>query len=98
MPFDRRHQTRSLASELCVCVGRLNREEGEGAWCPQGELEPSDSQYLQVRICSALKTENMFGHVAPLVCWSPGGPGGCFPVSVFRLENTDGLGFFHILK
>uniref|UniRef100_A0A8D3B3Q1 Discoidin domain-containing receptor 2 n=1 Tax=Scophthalmus maximus TaxID=52904 RepID=A0A8D3B3Q1_SCOMX len=27
---------------------RLNREEGEGAWCPEGQLEPSDSQYLQV--------------------------------------------------
>ncbi|CAL8335094.1 unnamed protein product [Gadus morhua 'NCC'] len=27
---------------------RLNREEGDGAWCPEGELEPSDSQYLQV--------------------------------------------------
>uniref|UniRef100_A0A672GDS7 receptor protein-tyrosine kinase n=1 Tax=Salarias fasciatus TaxID=181472 RepID=A0A672GDS7_SALFA len=27
---------------------RLNREEGEGAWCPQGQLEPSDTQYLQV--------------------------------------------------
>uniref|UniRef100_A0A3Q3XAQ6 receptor protein-tyrosine kinase n=1 Tax=Mola mola TaxID=94237 RepID=A0A3Q3XAQ6_MOLML len=27
---------------------RLNWEEGDGAWCPQGQLEPSDSQYLQV--------------------------------------------------
>ncbi|CAL8263338.1 unnamed protein product [Boreogadus saida] len=27
---------------------RLNREGGDGAWCPEGELEPSDSQYLQV--------------------------------------------------
>ncbi|CAJ1069644.1 discoidin domain-containing receptor 2 isoform X1 [Xyrichtys novacula] len=27
---------------------RLNREEGDGAWCPEGQLEPSDSQYLQV--------------------------------------------------
>uniref|UniRef100_A0A3Q3IZE4 receptor protein-tyrosine kinase n=1 Tax=Monopterus albus TaxID=43700 RepID=A0A3Q3IZE4_MONAL len=26
---------------------RLNREEGDGAWCPEG-LEPSDTQYLQV--------------------------------------------------
>ncbi|KAG7255989.1 hypothetical protein CRUP_020971, partial [Coryphaenoides rupestris] len=32
----------------CVCVCRLNKEGGEGAWCPEGELEPSDSQYLQV--------------------------------------------------
>uniref|UniRef100_A0A667X8E8 receptor protein-tyrosine kinase n=1 Tax=Myripristis murdjan TaxID=586833 RepID=A0A667X8E8_9TELE len=24
------------------------RWEGDGAWCPQGQLEPSDSQYLQV--------------------------------------------------
>lgn len=37
---------------------------------------------------------NTLGHVTLLVCWSPGDPGGCFPVSVFRLENTDGLGFF----
>lgn len=27
---------------------RLNHEEGEGAWCPQEQPEPSDSQYLQV--------------------------------------------------
>ncbi|XP_061586604.1 discoidin domain-containing receptor 2 isoform X1 [Cololabis saira] len=27
---------------------RLNREEGDGAWCPKGQLEPSDRQYLQV--------------------------------------------------
>ncbi|XP_023254913.1 discoidin domain-containing receptor 2-like, partial [Seriola lalandi dorsalis] len=27
---------------------RLNREEGDGAWCPEGQQEPSDSQYLQV--------------------------------------------------
>ncbi|KAM4576078.1 discoidin domain-containing receptor 2 isoform 1-T1 [Odontesthes bonariensis] len=26
---------------------RLNREEGDGAWCPKGQ-EPSDNQYLQV--------------------------------------------------
>uniref|UniRef100_A0AAQ5XTU7 Discoidin domain-containing receptor 2 n=1 Tax=Amphiprion ocellaris TaxID=80972 RepID=A0AAQ5XTU7_AMPOC len=24
------------------------RSEGDGAWCPEGQLEPSDSQYLQV--------------------------------------------------
>lgn len=29
---------------------RLNREEGDGAWCPEGQLEPSDSQYLQVNL------------------------------------------------
>ncbi|XP_077942533.1 discoidin domain-containing receptor 2 isoform X1 [Gasterosteus aculeatus] len=27
---------------------RLNREEGDGAWCPEGQLGPSDSQFLQV--------------------------------------------------
>ncbi|XP_029018927.1 discoidin domain-containing receptor 2 isoform X2 [Betta splendens] len=27
---------------------RVNREEGDGAWCPKGQLEPSDTQYLQV--------------------------------------------------
>ncbi|KAF6716962.1 Discoidin domain-containing receptor 2, partial [Oryzias melastigma] len=27
---------------------RLNREDGDGAWCPEGQLERSDSQYLQV--------------------------------------------------
>ncbi|XP_026176758.1 discoidin domain-containing receptor 2 [Mastacembelus armatus] len=27
---------------------RLDREEGDGAWCPKGQLEPSDTQYLQV--------------------------------------------------
>lgn len=29
---------------------RLNREDGDGAWCPEGQLERSDSQYLQVRL------------------------------------------------
>uniref|UniRef100_A0A7N6AYX9 receptor protein-tyrosine kinase n=1 Tax=Anabas testudineus TaxID=64144 RepID=A0A7N6AYX9_ANATE len=28
--------------------GRFNSEEGDGAWCPKGQLEPSDTQYLQV--------------------------------------------------
>ncbi|KAI5615245.1 discoidin domain-containing receptor 2, partial [Silurus asotus] len=27
---------------------RLNREEGDGAWCPAGQLHPSDVQYLQL--------------------------------------------------
>ncbi|KAM4746242.1 discoidin domain-containing receptor 2 isoform 2-T2 [Anableps anableps] len=27
---------------------RLNSEDGDGAWCPKGQLEPSDSQYLQI--------------------------------------------------
>ncbi|MEQ2254857.1 hypothetical protein ILYODFUR_007913 [Ilyodon furcidens] len=27
---------------------RLNCEGGDGAWCPEGQLEPSDSQYLQI--------------------------------------------------
>lgn len=27
---------------------RLNREEGDGAWCPAGQLHPSVVQYLQV--------------------------------------------------
>ncbi|XP_014885428.1 discoidin domain-containing receptor 2 isoform X1 [Poecilia latipinna] len=27
---------------------RLNSEDGDGAWCPEGQLEPSDSQYLQI--------------------------------------------------
>ncbi|KAJ8005616.1 hypothetical protein DPEC_G00119790 [Dallia pectoralis] len=27
---------------------RWNREEGDGAWCPAGLLQPSDTQYLQV--------------------------------------------------
>lgn len=41
-------------SELTAFVlRRLNHEEGEGAWCPQEQPEPSDSQYLQVRICWA---------------------------------------------
>ncbi|KAK2838146.1 hypothetical protein Q5P01_015358 [Channa striata] len=31
---------------------RLNLEEGDGAWCPEGQLEPSDSQYLQVDLGS----------------------------------------------
>ncbi|KAL0194038.1 hypothetical protein M9458_012334, partial [Cirrhinus mrigala] len=26
----------------------LNREEGDGAWCPAGQLQPSDVQYLQL--------------------------------------------------
>lgn len=39
---------------MCVCACRLNREEGDGAWCPEGQLEPSDSQYLQVCVRSAL--------------------------------------------
>uniref|UniRef100_A0A8C5G965 receptor protein-tyrosine kinase n=1 Tax=Gouania willdenowi TaxID=441366 RepID=A0A8C5G965_GOUWI len=33
---------------VCNCDSRLNHEEGDGAWCPKGQLEPSDSQYLQV--------------------------------------------------
>ncbi|XP_066509320.1 discoidin domain-containing receptor 2 [Hoplias malabaricus] len=28
--------------------GRLNREEGDGAWCPAGQLQPSDVQFLQL--------------------------------------------------
>ncbi|KAL0979844.1 hypothetical protein UPYG_G00190560 [Umbra pygmaea] len=28
--------------------GRLNREEGDGAWCPAGLLEPAVKQYLQI--------------------------------------------------
>ncbi|TRY96706.1 hypothetical protein DNTS_005949 [Danionella cerebrum] len=27
---------------------RLNREDGDGAWCPAGQLQPSDVQYLQI--------------------------------------------------
>uniref|UniRef100_H2MRX7 Discoidin domain-containing receptor 2 n=1 Tax=Oryzias latipes TaxID=8090 RepID=H2MRX7_ORYLA len=27
---------------------RLNREDGDGAWCPEGQLQHSDTQYLQV--------------------------------------------------
>ncbi|XP_037535930.1 discoidin domain-containing receptor 2 [Nematolebias whitei] len=27
---------------------RLNLEKGDGAWCPKGQLEPSDSQFLQI--------------------------------------------------
>ncbi|XP_061745570.1 discoidin domain-containing receptor 2 isoform X2 [Nerophis ophidion] len=27
---------------------RLNREEGDGAWCPEGQQEATDSQFLQV--------------------------------------------------
>ncbi|XP_057688297.1 discoidin domain-containing receptor 2 isoform X1 [Corythoichthys intestinalis] len=27
---------------------RLNRDDGDGAWCPGGQLEASDSQFLQV--------------------------------------------------
>ncbi|XP_061881324.1 discoidin domain-containing receptor 2-like isoform X1 [Entelurus aequoreus] len=27
---------------------RLNREDGDGAWCPEGQLEATDSQFLQV--------------------------------------------------
>ncbi|KAL4646553.1 discoidin domain-containing receptor 2-like isoform X2 [Arapaima gigas] len=27
---------------------RLNREEGDGAWCPAGPLEPTDIQFLQL--------------------------------------------------
>uniref|UniRef100_A0A3B5QAQ0 receptor protein-tyrosine kinase n=1 Tax=Xiphophorus maculatus TaxID=8083 RepID=A0A3B5QAQ0_XIPMA len=27
---------------------RLNSEDGDGAWCPKGQLEPSDSQFLQI--------------------------------------------------
>lgn len=27
---------------------RLNRDMGDGAWCPHGQVEPSDTQYLQV--------------------------------------------------
>uniref|UniRef100_A0A3Q3ADN8 receptor protein-tyrosine kinase n=1 Tax=Kryptolebias marmoratus TaxID=37003 RepID=A0A3Q3ADN8_KRYMA len=27
---------------------RLHSEKGDGAWCPKGQLEPSDSQYLQI--------------------------------------------------
>ncbi len=45
---------------LCInsaCVCRLNREEGDGAWCPEGQLEPSDSQYLQVCVCSGKQSQ-----------------------------------------
>lgn len=34
---------------LSVCF-RLNRDMGDGAWCPHGQVEPSDTQYLQVRV------------------------------------------------
>uniref|UniRef100_A0A3B5MNC3 receptor protein-tyrosine kinase n=1 Tax=Xiphophorus couchianus TaxID=32473 RepID=A0A3B5MNC3_9TELE len=27
---------------------RLNSEDGDGAWCPKGQLEPLDSQFLQI--------------------------------------------------
>lgn len=27
---------------------RMNREEGDGAWCPAGPLVPSDVQFLQL--------------------------------------------------
>lgn len=47
----------SLCISLMLCVliymqyvvfVRLNREEGDGAWCPAGQLQPSDVQYLQL--------------------------------------------------
>ncbi|RVE68684.1 hypothetical protein OJAV_G00095350 [Oryzias javanicus] len=42
----------SASSEWYQTTGpqfaRLNREDGDGAWCPEGQLEHSDSQFLQV--------------------------------------------------
>lgn len=37
---------------MCLCVCRLNREEGDGAWCPAAL--PSVSQYLEVCVWSVL--------------------------------------------
>lgn len=42
---------------FCFCVCRLNCEDGDGAWCPQGQLEPSDSQYLQVCLVKESEVE-----------------------------------------
>lgn len=33
---------------LCVFSPRLQREEGDGAWCPAGLLQPEDVQFLQI--------------------------------------------------
>lgn len=63
----------SRTCRLClnsVCVCRLNREEGEGAWCPEGQLEPSDSQFLQVCVLLSFKERNMFRRVSvPVWVW-----------------------------
>lgn len=51
-PKDSPLSSRLRWTRLCFC--RLNREKGDGAWCPKGQLEPSDSQYLQVSVCAEL--------------------------------------------
>lgn len=33
---------------MCVFSPRLQREEGDGAWCPAGLLQPEDVQFLQI--------------------------------------------------
>ena len=33
---------------ISALAPRLNKEEGDGAWCPAGPLEPTDVQYLQL--------------------------------------------------
>ncbi|KAJ3603669.1 hypothetical protein NHX12_028413, partial [Muraenolepis orangiensis] len=40
--------TESPSLPLAYDQSTGNGEGGDGAWCPEGELEPSDSQYLQV--------------------------------------------------
>lgn len=33
---------------MCAFPLRLQREEGDGAWCPAGLLQPEDVQFLQI--------------------------------------------------
>lgn len=47
---------RTPSGSLSLPLSRLNREEGDGAWCPQGQLEPTDSQYLQVGVLNGLRS------------------------------------------
>uniref|UniRef100_A0A672QUP4 receptor protein-tyrosine kinase n=1 Tax=Sinocyclocheilus grahami TaxID=75366 RepID=A0A672QUP4_SINGR len=46
---------------------RLNREEGDGAWCPAGQLQPSDVQYLQLDLrqlifLTVVATQGRYAH------------------------------------
>ncbi|XP_052453663.1 discoidin domain-containing receptor 2-like [Carassius gibelio] len=46
---------------------RLNHEEGDGAWCPAGQLQPSDVQYLQLDLrqlifLTVVATQGRYAH------------------------------------
>lgn len=46
---------------------RLNREEGDGAWCPAGQLQPTDVQFLQLDLrqltfVTVVATQGRYAH------------------------------------